>query len=148
MRRAAAFAVAALFAAAALAASGAFAREAPRPKFRWPVIGQIDQAKDGRGVDIAVPVGEAVHAAADGTVIYASDEIASYGKMIVIRHAGDYVTTYAHLSDMAVAKGVAVKRGQIIGKTGETGDARRPELHFELRKGETELDPIGFLSPR
>jgi murein DD-endopeptidase MepM/ murein hydrolase activator NlpD len=132
---------------AVLTAGGAFAKEAPRPKFRWPVIGQIDQAKDGRGVDIAVPVGEAVHAAADGTVIYASDEIASYGQMIVIRHAGDYVTTYAHLSDMAVTKGVAVKRGQIIGKTGRTGDVRRPELHFELRRGETELDPIGFLSP-
>jgi murein DD-endopeptidase MepM/ murein hydrolase activator NlpD len=133
---------------AVLTAGGAFAKEATRPKFRWPVIGQIDQAKDGRGVDIAVPVGEAVHAAADGTVIYASDEIASYGRMIVIRHAGDYVTTYAHLSDMAVTKGVAVKRGQIIGKTGKTGDAPRPELHFELRRGETELDPIGFLSPR
>jgi len=133
---------------AIFAAAGAFAKDAPRPKFRWPVIGQIDQAKDGRGVDISVPEGQAVHAAADGQVIYASDEIASYGRMIVIRHADDYVTTYAHLSDMAVTKGVAVKRGQIIGKTGETGDARRPLLHFELRRGETELDPIGFLSPR
>jgi murein DD-endopeptidase MepM/ murein hydrolase activator NlpD len=135
-------------AAALFAAAGALAKDAPRPKFRWPVIGQIEQAKDGRGVDIAIPVGEAVHAAGDGVVIYASDEIASYGRMIVIRHTGDYVTTYAHLSEMAVTKGVAVKRGQIIGKTGKTGDARRPELHFELRRGETELDPIGFLSPR
>ena len=135
-------------AAAISAAAGAFAKDAQHPRFRWPVIGQIDQARDGRGVDIAVPQGEAVHAAADGTVIYASDEIASYGRMIVIRHADDYVTTYAHLSDMAVTPGVAVKRGQIIGKTGKTGNARRPELHFELRRGETELDPIGFLKPR
>ena len=135
-------------AAAVLMASGAFAKPGPRPKFRWPVIGQITQAKDGRGVDIAVPVGEAVHAAADGQVIYASNEIASYGQMIVIRHADNYVTAYAHLSAMAVTPGVAVKRGQIIGKTGKSGDARRPQLHFELRRGETELDPIGYLSPR
>jgi murein DD-endopeptidase MepM/ murein hydrolase activator NlpD len=139
---------AAALAAAALAASGALAKDAPRPKFRWPVIGQIEQAKDGRGVDISIPEGAAVHAAADGEVIYASDEIASYGRMLVIRHADDYVTTYAHLSDMAVTKGVAVKRGQIIGKSGRTGEASRPMLHFELRRGETELDPIGFLSPR
>ncbi len=135
-------------AAAVLAASGAFARDAPRPKFRWPLIGKIDQAKDGRGVDIAVPMGSAVHAAADGTVIYASEEIASYGKMIVIRHADDYVTTYAHLSDMAVTKGVVVKRGQIIGKSGKSGAATAPLLHFELRRGETSLDPVGLLTPR
>lgn len=135
-------------AAVIFAAGGALAAETPRPKFRWPVIGAVNPAPDGRGVDISIPEGEAVHAAADGQVIYASDEIASYGRMIVIRHAGDYVTTYAHLSGMAVAKGVAVKRGQIIGKTGRTGDASRPLLHFELRRGETQLDPIGFLSPR
>ena len=139
---------AAALAAAVLAASGAFARETTRPKFRWPVIGQIDQANDGRGVDISVQQGQAVHAAADGQVIFASDEIATYGRMIVIRHADDYVTTYAHLSDMAVTKGVAVKRGQIIGTSGRTGEANRPMLHFELRRGQTELDPVGFLSPR
>ena len=133
---------------ALVAAGGAFAGDEQRPKFRWPLIGKIDQAKDGRGVDIAVPEGSAVHAAGDGTVIYASSELASYGQMIVIRHAGDYVTTYAHLSDMKVTKGVTVKRGEIIGKSGKSGGVARPVLHFELRKGETQLDPVRFLSPR
>ena len=131
----------------ALLAGAAFAKEAP-PKFRWPLIGKLQKAADGRGVDIVAPEGEAVHAAGDGEVIYASDEIASYGKMIVIRHADDYVTTYAHLQDLAVTKGVQVKRGQIIGKSGKTGDVKQPELHFELRKGETSLAPVGYLSPR
>ena len=81
-------------------------------------------------------------------MIYASDEIASYGRMIVIRHADDYVTTYAHLQDMAVTKGVQVKRGEIIGKSGKSGDVTKPQLHFELRKGETQLAPVGYLSPR
>ena len=131
----------------ALLAGGAFANEPPS-KFRWPLIGKLEKAKDGRGIDIVAPEGEAVHAAGDGEVIYASDEIASYGRMIVIRHADDFVTTYAHLQDMAVTKGVKVKRGQIIAKSGKTGDASKPELHFELRKGATPLDPVGYLTPR
>jgi murein DD-endopeptidase MepM/ murein hydrolase activator NlpD len=131
----------------ALLAGGALAKDAP-PKFRWPLIGLPQKAADGRGIDIFAPEGEAVHAAGDGEVIYASDEIASYGRMIVIRHADDYVTTYAHLQDMAVTKGVQVKRGEIIGKSGKSGDVTKPQLHFELRKGETQLAPVGYLSPR
>ncbi len=115
--------------------------------FRWPVIGKATKAKNG-GLDIPAPEGEAVHAAADGTVIYASDELPSFGKMIVIRHADDYVTAYAYLSELTVAQGVSVKRGQIIGKSGQSGDAKKPELHFELRKGTANLDPIGYMSPR
>ena len=131
----------------ALLGWGAWAKEPP-PKFRWPLIGKLEKAKDGRGIDIVAPEGEAVHAAGDGEVIYASDEIASFGRMIVVRHADDYVTTYAHLQDMTVTKGVKVKRGQIIGKSGKTGDVKKPELHFELRKGDATLDPVGYLSPR
>ena len=137
-----------LFALALVLAGGAFAQDAPLPKFRWPLIGKIAKAPDGRGIDITTPLGEAVHAAADGDVIYASDELATFGKMVVIRHADDYVTTYAHLSEMTVAKGVAVKRGQIIGKSGQTGATKRPGLHFELRKNEASLDPVGYLTPR
>ena len=133
--------------AAALLGCGALAKDAP-PKFRWPLIGKLDKAGDPHGIDILAPEGEAVHAAGDGEVIYASDEIASYGRMIVIRHADDYVTTYAHLQDMAVTNGVQVKRGEIIGKSGKSGDVTKPQLHFELRKGETQLAPVGYLSPR
>ena len=81
-------------------------------------------------------------------MLYASDELKSFGQMIVIRHADDYVTAYAYLSSMAVDRGVTVKRGQIIGKSGKSGDAPRAELHFELRKGGATLDPIGYLAPR
>jgi murein DD-endopeptidase MepM/ murein hydrolase activator NlpD len=115
--------------------------------FRWPLIGKSEKAKGG-GLDIAVPLGEAVHAAADGAVIYASDELKTFGKMVVIRHADDFVTAYAHLSELTVAPGVEVKRGQIIGKSGKSGDVKTPQLHFELRKGETNIDPIGYMAPR
>jgi murein DD-endopeptidase MepM/ murein hydrolase activator NlpD len=117
------------------------------PMFRWPVTGKAVKAKNG-GLDIPAPEGEAVHAAADGSVIYASDDLPSFGKMIVIRHGDDYVTAYAYLSELAVAQGVSVKRGQIIGKSGQSGDAKKPELHFELRKGTANVDPIGYMAPR
>jgi murein DD-endopeptidase MepM/ murein hydrolase activator NlpD len=129
----------------------AFAQDATEkpahPTFRWPLIGKSEKAKSG-GLDIPAREGEAVHAAADGAVIYASDELASFGKMVVIRHADDYVTAYAYLSELAVGQGVSVKRGQIIGKSGQSGDAKKPELHFELRKGTANVDPIGYMSPR
>ena len=81
-------------------------------------------------------------------MIYAGEELASFGKMVVIRHAGDYVTAYAHLSAIAVARDAKVKRGQIVGKAGDSGDAKRPGLHFELREGGANLDPLGYLTPR
>jgi murein DD-endopeptidase MepM/ murein hydrolase activator NlpD len=134
-----------------LAASGAFAQdEADRPDhpmFRWPIWGKAHKAKEG-GLDIPAPEGEAVHAAADGEVIFASDELQSFGQMIVIHHAGDYTTAYAHLKETTVAKGASVKRGQIIGKSGKTGDAKQPELHFELRKGTKNIDPAGYMTQR
>jgi murein DD-endopeptidase MepM/ murein hydrolase activator NlpD len=132
-------------------AGAAFAQDTAEkpthPMFRWPLTGKAEKGKTG-GLDIPVREGEAVHAAADGSVIYASDELPSFGKMIVIRHADDFVTAYAYLSELAVGQGVSVKRGQIIGKSGQSGDAKKPELHFELRKGKANVDPIGYMSPR
>ena len=130
------------------ALTGAVAAEELQPRFRWPLMGKAEAAKDGRGLDIAAPEGDPVHAGADGEVIYASDEIASFGRMVVLRHAGDYVTTYAHLRNLTVAKGARVKRGQIIGAAGKTGDAKASGVHFELRRGETQIDPVGYLTPR
>ena len=112
MRSAALIVVAVVLAGTAVSAQD----KSAHPMFRWPLIGKVQKAKAG-GLDIAAPEGEAVHAAADGEVIYASDELKTFGRMIVIRHADEYVTAYAYLSEMAVAKGVKVKRGQIVGKT-------------------------------
>ncbi len=132
----------------ALGLAGAASAETAKPKFRWPILGEVHKAKDGRGVDIAAAEGEPVRAAADGEAIYASDELASFGKMIVLRHADDYVTTYAHLSEMMVSPGAKVKRGEVIGKAGHTGDVKGPVLHFELRQGSKTLAPAGFMAPR
>ena len=136
-------------------AGAALAQEAapPQPereKFRWPLRGAILEpfkAGTNDGIDIAAPVGEAVHAAADGVCVAAGEEIKSYGKLVVLRHAGGYVTVYADNSELEVKQGDAVRRGEIIAKSGQTGGAPSPRLHFELRKDGQPVDPVKYLAP-
>ena len=136
--------------------AGASAQEAPSggagagERFRWPVRGAIlkdFKAGETDGVEIAATVGEPVHAAADGQCIYAGDELKTYGKLVLIRHANGFITAYADLSEIEVKEGDPIRRGQIIAKAGETGDAASPRLHFELRKDGKAIDPIRYLVP-
>ncbi|MEO0910588.1 MAG: M23 family metallopeptidase, partial [Pseudomonadota bacterium] len=83
---------------------------------------------------------------AAGVVIYAGDEISTYGNLILVRHENDWVSAYAHNKDFKVKKGDRVSRGQIIARSGKTGDADRPKLHFELRKNSNPVDPKRHLS--
>jgi murein DD-endopeptidase MepM/ murein hydrolase activator NlpD len=122
------------------------------PGFRWPVHGRViarfGNSPNGQndGIDVAVPQGTAVKAADDGVVAYAGNELKGYGNLVLIRHSNGYVTAYAHASEILVKRGEAVKRGQVIAKSGETGNVKAPELHFEIRKGATPVDPTQFLS--
>ena len=129
----------------------AFAQDAAvaHDKFRWPLRGPIISVfTEGHdGIDIAAAVGEWVHAAADGVCIYAGEDMKSYGKLVVIRHANGYVTTYADNSELDVKEGDAIKRGQIIAKSGDSGDVASPRLHFELRKDGKPIDPTKYLVP-
>jgi hypothetical protein len=94
------------------------------------------------GINIAVPEGTPVKAAAGGVVAYAGDELKGYGKLILIRHANNFVTAYAHLAEMTVKKGQTIQSGQVVGQSGQTGNVTSPQLHFELRKGATPVDPL------
>ena len=66
--------------------------------------------------------------------------------LVLVRHANGFVTAYAHASELSVKKGETVKRGQVIGKAGATGNVTSPQLHFEVRKGATPVDPTQYLS--
>jgi murein DD-endopeptidase MepM/ murein hydrolase activator NlpD len=119
---------------------------------RWPVrgkvIGEFGKKPGGaknEGVNIAVPEGTSVRAAEEGVVAYAGNELKGYGNLVLIRHEGGYVTAYAHAKELFVKKGDAVKRGDVIAKAGQTGAVDSPQLHFEVRKGATALDPLKFL---
>ena len=118
-------------------------------KFRWPVSGRIlvDFATSkGTGINIEAAEGSPVQAAENGTVIYVGSGVEGYGNLILIRHPNGYVSAYAHLGSMSVAKGANVTRGQTIGSAGQTGSVTKPQLHFELRKGATPVDPVPLLS--
>ena len=118
-------------------------------KFRWPVSGRVitDFANSkGTGINIEAPEGTAVLAAENGQVIYAGSGVEGYGNLILIRHPNGYVSAYAHLKDMNVAKGTVVNRGDNIGTAGKTGGVAKSQLHFELRKGATPVDPIPLLA--
>jgi len=121
--------------------------------FRWPVRGRVIQGFGPKtsggqndGINVAVPEGTPIKAAEDGVVAYAGNELKGYGNLVLVRHANGYVTAYAHASELGVKKGETIKRGQVIGKAGATGNVTSPQLHFEVRKGATPVDPTTYLS--
>lgn len=116
-------------------------------KFIWPVAGPISQgARAGHvALDIAVPSGTPVKAADRGKVILAGWNSSGYGFRVVIDHGIDYVTLYAHLSDIYVEPGDVVGKGQVIGATGANGNITGPHLHFEIRDFGRLVDPLPLL---
>lgn len=121
--------------------------------FRWPAqgrivtdFGELDGDQKNEGIDISVPEGTAVRAAENGVVIYVGNEISNYGNLILVRHADDWVSAYAHNRDFEVNKGDSVRRGQIIARSGRTGKTDRPKLHFELRKDSQPVNPRKYLA--
>jgi murein DD-endopeptidase MepM/ murein hydrolase activator NlpD len=116
------------------------------PTFKWPLRGRVISGfPKSDGLDLAVPEGTAVHAADDGVVAYAGSELKGYGNLILIRHANGFVTAYAHASELIVKRNDQVRRGQVIAKSGQTGSVSSPQLHFEIRKGSTPVDPMQYL---
>ena len=119
------------------------------PEFRWPARGRIIQgfkAGGNDGIDISVPAGTSVRAAENGVVVYSGDGLKGYGNLVLIKHPNGYVTAYANNGELDVKRGEQVKRGQIIAKSGDTGNVNAPQLHFELRKGSTPVDPTSYLA--
>jgi murein DD-endopeptidase MepM/ murein hydrolase activator NlpD len=93
-----------------------------------------------------VPEGTQVKAAESGVVAYAGSELKGYGNLVLIRHPNGFVTAYAHNGDITVKRGDQVTRGQTIAKSGQSGNVSSPQLHFELRKGSTPVDPTNYLA--
>jgi murein DD-endopeptidase MepM/ murein hydrolase activator NlpD len=119
------------------------------PEFRWPARGRIIQGfKSGGndGINISVPEGTAVKAAENGVVAYAGSELKGYGNLVLIRHPNGFVSAYANNGAIEVKRGDTVKRGQTIAKSGQSGNVATPQLHFELRKGSTPVDPTNYLA--
>jgi murein DD-endopeptidase MepM/ murein hydrolase activator NlpD len=123
------------------------------PKFRWPANGRViasygptTNGQQNDGINIALPENTPVKAAEDGVVAYAGNELKGYGNLVLVRHPNGYVTAYAHAKELLVKRGDQVKRGQVIARSGQTGNVNTPQLHFEIRKGSSPLDPTRFLN--
>ncbi|WP_298378263.1 peptidoglycan DD-metalloendopeptidase family protein [Azospirillum sp.] len=127
---------------------------APPPRggarFLWPVKGRLISGygpkPDGLhndGLNIAASKGAAVVAADNGVVAYAGNELRGFGNLLLLKHADGWITAYAHLDRIEVERGATVKRGQTVGRVGQTGSVTSPQLHFELRKGSQAVDPTG-----
>ena len=116
----------------------------------WPVSGPITSPFGPRwgsfhsGIDIGVPTGTPIHAAAAGTVIFCGPD-GGYGNLVVLDNGGNLATAYAHQSAIAVACGQHVDQGEVIGYVGCTGHCFGPHLHFEVRINGQAVDPLGYL---
>jgi lipoprotein NlpD len=124
----------------------------PKEGLRWPLPeGRVSSAFGQRwgrkheGIDLAAPVGTPVLAAQDGRVLYSGSSLQGYGNMVVLQHADDLLTAYAHNSVLLVRVGDRVRAGQTIARVGQSGRATGPHLHFEVRRGQIPLNPLRFL---
>lgn len=126
--------------------------------FAWPVRGVLSSGFGPRihpisgepdfheGIDIEVPEGTDVYAACAGKVL-AAGRHSGYGLYIVLQHSNGYRTLYGHLSEIGVYRGQFVEGGQVIGRSGNTGNSTGPHLHFEILQYGRPLNPLALLPP-
>lgn len=117
-------------------------------RFLRPVEGRVlssygakENGQHNDGMNIHAPAGAPVRAAANGRVVYAGDELEGYGNLVLVRHENRWMSAYAHLDEVLVKRGEAVKRGQSLATVGASGSVSTPQLHFELRRGTEAVDP-------
>jgi len=119
---------------------------------RWPVDAGIVSSEFGarwgkqhKGIDIAADAGEPVYAIADADVIYAGDGLRGYGNVVILRHDSKMTSLYAHNSELKVHQGDHVTQGTLISLLGNTGHSTGPHVHFEIRDGDTAVNPRTLL---
>jgi len=124
----------------------------PKPvsdsRWSWPMKAGVISSEFGQrtskpheGMDIAADPGEPIYAASSGTVIYSGNGMSGYGNALIVRHVDSTTTLYAHATTLDVDRGASVSRGTRIATVGSTGRSTGPHLHFEVRVGETPVDP-------
>ena len=116
----------------------------------WPtpgkVVGIFNDASN-KGLDIAGAIGDPVHAAGAGKVVYVGAGLRGYGNLVIIKHNAIFLSAYAHNQKILVKEGQAVKKGQEIAILGDS-DTDRPKLHFEIRRQGKPIDPMRYLPKR
>jgi murein DD-endopeptidase MepM/ murein hydrolase activator NlpD len=121
-------------------------------KFLWPLQGKVIVSFGARagglhndGINIAARKGASIRAAENGVVAYTGNQLQGFGNLVLLKHAGGWMSAYAHSSVILVKRGDVVRRGQTIARVGRTGNVSKPQLHFELRRGEHAVNPKKYL---
>lgn len=134
--------------------AGTVVAPAAKGIFEWPLEGRTlknygkqASGENNDGINIAAPRGTPVTAAAGGTVIHAG-QVSALGNMVLIRHPDGLITAYGHLDRVLVDRDSIVAQGDVLGTVGETGGVKVPQLHFQVRQGETPVDPQLYLPAR
>ncbi|MDE0057519.1 MAG: M23 family metallopeptidase [Defluviicoccus sp.] len=123
-------------------------------RFLWPVRGPVALGFGNRGkgvrndgINILARRGTGVRATENGVVAYSGNAVRGFGNLVLIKHAGGWMSAYAHNDVLLVRTGQKVRRGETISRVGSTGSVSRPQLHFELRRGRRAVDPLRYLGP-
>lgn len=120
-------------------------------RWQWPTDGPVLRTFSTRhtgrkGVDIGGKIGEPVRAAAGGKIVYSGSGLVGYGKLIIVKHNENYLSAYAHNSELLVREGQAVNTGEKIALKGASG--KQPQLHFEIRRNGKPVNPLTYLPKR
>ncbi|MCX7120733.1 MAG: peptidoglycan DD-metalloendopeptidase family protein [Gammaproteobacteria bacterium] len=108
------------------------------------VLQHFSMRSDGhRGISIGGQLGEPIHAASNGVVVYSGDNVRGYGNLIIIKKSDQYLSAYAHNQRNLVNVGERVRKGQVIARMGQD-DAGRTLLYFEIRRDGVPVDPMNF----
>jgi lipoprotein NlpD len=116
----------------------------------WPAEGTLAGrfgAAGGKGIDIVGPRNTQVKAVAQGKVVYSGSGLRGYGQLVIVKHAGEFLSAYAHNEAILVKEGDTVSAGQKIALMGDSG-ADRVKLHFEIRRYGKPFDPLAYLPER
>lgn len=120
-------------------------------QFSWPLRGDVSSVYGFRkgahhdGIDIPMRPGTPVRASESGRVIHSGNRLSGYGNIIIVKHAGEFSTVYAHNKRNLVREGDFVEKGQIIAEVGDTGRTTAPHLHFEIRRNGAPNNPLHYL---
>lgn len=123
-----------------------------KSNFMRPIDGKVlstygpkENGLHNDGINIQGVRGTPVRAAENGVIVYNGNDLPGYGNLVLVKHENKLVSAYAHLDKALVKRGAKVTRGQAIGTVGSTGQVDKPQLHFEIRKGSTPLNPNKYL---
>ncbi len=121
--------------------------------FSWPLEGEVtiefgpaERGVHHDGVKISAPIGTLVTTSAPGTVAFVGTKLKRFGTLVLVKHEGGYITAYAHLDELSVKEGDVLGNGTVIGQVGTTGYVDTPQLHFEIRKSRTPINPRDLIS--